>query len=174
MLRMNIVTARNQGTMNVVIAGLVSLCIVGGVAAPDVGGQDRTDQLLEKAEVQLRAIYETGSFGGGNAKSFRGTWDADGTGYTTAEPGPESDRPVRVHYDAATGERTVSEDGRRDGQHPDRRSGRNRMSPDGHLVLSFEGGNLHVRGAEGGKSIPLTANSNGDSSSNGSRNAILF
>ena len=46
--------------VNVVIAPLVVFCIVGGIAAPNVYGADPTDQLLEKAEVQLRAIYETG------------------------------------------------------------------------------------------------------------------
>ncbi len=153
--------------VNVVIAPLVSFCIVGGVAAPNVYGQDPTDQLLEKAEVQLRAIYETREFGGGETRSFRGTWDPDGKAYTVTESDPESDRPVQVHYDAATGKRTVSEEGRRGGERRGRRSGRNNTSPDGRLVLSFEGGNLHVRTVESNRTIPLTENANGDSISNG-------
>jgi dipeptidyl-peptidase-4 len=153
--------------VNVVMAPLVFFCIVGGVAAPNVHGQDPTDQLLAKAEVQLRAIYETREFGGGEARSFRGIWDPDGNGYTVTESDPESDRQVRVHYDAATGKRTVPTEGRRGGERRGRRSGRNNTSPDGRLVLSFEGGNLHVRTVENNRTISLTGNANGDSISNG-------
>ena len=39
--------------MNMVVALLMFFCIVGGVAAPDVHGQDSTEQLLQKAEVQM-------------------------------------------------------------------------------------------------------------------------
>ena len=145
--------------VSVVIASFVFFCIVGGGVASHANGQDLTDQLLKKAEVQLRSIYETGKFGGGNAKFFRGTWDPDGNGYLTSELDPVLDRQVRVHYDAATGKRTVAADARR--------PGRKNTSPDGRFVLSFKGGNLHVRTVKGGHTIPLTENANGDSISNG-------
>jgi hypothetical protein len=56
--------------INMVVTLLMFFCIIGGGAAPDAYAQDSTAQLLEKAEVQMRAIYETGEFGG-DARSFR-------------------------------------------------------------------------------------------------------
>ena len=89
---------------NEVMAFLI--CIVSGVAAPDVYGQDSTELLLQKAEGRLRAIYETREFGG-EARSFRGTWLPDSLGYTVTESDPASDGRVRVRYDLASGKRTV-------------------------------------------------------------------
>lgn len=148
--------------LNSVCVCLAFCCFVGGVSRSNVCGQDSTETLLERAEVQLRAIYETRNFGGGEAKFFRGTWDPDGKGYTTTESDSESNKPVRMHYDAATGKRTVSGEGRRG-----RRSGRSDTSPDGRLALRFVRGNIHVRELDGGQTIPLTENANGDSISNG-------
>jgi len=108
---------------SIIIACFSFVCIVGGVAAPDVYGQDSTEQLLQKAEVRMRAIYETGEFRG-RARSFRGTWLPDGLGYTVTEPDPASDGRVRVRYDAATGKRTVLEQARRGEEARGRRSGR--------------------------------------------------
>ena len=152
--------------MNMVVAILMFFCIVGGVAAPDVYSQDSTEQLLQKADVLMRAIYETGEFGG-QARSFRGTWLPDGLGYTVTEPDPASDGRVRVRYDAATGKRTVLREAQNGEEGRRRRSGRGSTSPDGRLVLSFEEGNLHVREVEGDETIPLTQNANGDSIYNG-------
>ncbi len=146
---------------SMIIACFTFVCIVGGVAAPDVYGQDSTEQLLEKAYAQMEAIYKTREFGG-NAKSFRGSWLPDGSGYTVTEPDPASDGRVRVRYDTATGKRTVLEEARRDEEGRRRRFGRNNTSPDGRLVLSFEKGNLHVRAVEGEETTPLTQNADGD------------
>ena len=87
--------------MNPIVACLAFFCISGGVAAHDIHGQDSTKQLLKKAEVRLRSIYETKEYGG-EARSFRGTWLPDGSGYTVTETDPDSNRRVQVRYDAAT------------------------------------------------------------------------
>ena len=152
--------------MNMVVALLMFFCIVGGVAAPDVYGQDSTEQLLQKAEVHMRAIYETGKFAG-EARSFRGTWLPDGLGYTVIEPDPGSDGRVRVRYDVATGKRTVVGEARRGEEARRRRSGRNNTSPDGRLAISFEEGNLHVRALDSDQTTPLTQNAITGSISNG-------
>ena len=151
--------------MNMVVALLMFFCIVGGVAAPDVYGQDSTEQLLQKAKVQMRAIYETGEFAG-QVRSFRGTWLPDGLGYTVTEPDPASDGRVRVRYDAATGKRTVIEEAQRGEEARGRRSGRGNTSPDGRLALNYEEGNLHVRALESDRTTPLTKNAIAGSISN--------
>jgi len=151
--------------MNMVVALLMFFCIVGGVAAPDVYGQDSTEQLLQKAKVQMRAIYETGEFVG-QVRSFRGTWLPDGLGYTVTEPDPASDGRVRVRYDAATGKRTVIEEAQRGEEARGRRSGRGNTSPDGRLALNYEEGNLHVRALESDRTTPLTKNAIAGSISN--------
>ena len=151
--------------MNMVFALLMFFCIVGGVAAPDVYGQDSTEQLLQKAKVQMRAIYETGEFVG-QVRSFRGTWLPDGLGYTVTEPDPASDGRVRVRYDAATGKRTVIEEAQRGEEARGRRSGRGNTSPDGRLALNYEEGNLHVRALESDRTTPLTKNAIAGSISN--------
>ena len=148
-----------------VVALLMFFCIVGGVAAPDVYGQDSTEQLLQKAKVQMRAIYETGEFVG-QVRSFRGTWLPDGLGYTVTEPDPASDGRVRVRYDAATGKRTVIEEAQRGEEARGRRSGRGNTSPDGRLALNYEEGNLHVRALESDRTNPLTKNAIAGSISN--------
>ncbi len=149
--------------MNMVVALLIFFCIVGCAAAPDVYSQDSTEQLLQKAEVRMRAIYETGD----SARSFRGTWLPDSSGYTVNEPGPASDGRVRVRYDAATGKRTVLEQARRREEARGRRSGRGNTSPDGRLAFNFEEGNLHVRALESDRTTPLTKNAIAGSISNG-------
>jgi len=154
--------------MNMVVALLMFICIVGGVVAPDVYGQDSTEQSLQKADVLMRAIYETREFGG-EAKSFRGTWLPDGLGYTVTEPDPESDGRLRVRYDAATGKRTVLEQAQRgeDTRGRRRRSGRDVTSPDGRLTISFKEGNLQVRSLDSDQTTPLTKNAVAGSISNG-------
>ena len=112
---------------------LPRVCIVGGFVAPDVHGQDSTEQLLERAEVRLRAIYKTGEYSG-EARSFRGAWLPDGSGYTVTESDPASGERMRVSYDAATGKRTVLGQGRRGEEARGRRSRRDNTSPDGRLI----------------------------------------
>ncbi len=151
---------------NTVVACLAFFCIAGGVAAPDIHGQDSTEQLLKKAEVRLRAIYETKEFGG-RARSFRGTWLPDGSGYTVTESDPESNRRVQVRYDAATGKRTVLDQPRRGEEARGRRSRQRNTSPDGRLAIDSEEGNLHVRELGSDRTTPLTKNAIAGSISNG-------
>jgi dipeptidyl-peptidase 4 len=65
-------------------------------------------QVPADAEARLRAVYERGEL---NAKSFRGTWLPDGSGYTILEPGPSAAaypnaRDIVV-YAATDGKKTV-------------------------------------------------------------------
>jgi dipeptidyl-peptidase-4 len=153
--------------MNRPVLLLISLAIAAGVAAPDMHGEECTDQLLEKAYSLMRSIYETGDFMG-EARSFRGTWLPDSSGYTVTESEPGSDGRVRVRYDAATGERTVLGEARRGEEGRRRRPGRGSTSPDGRLALRFEEGNLHVGVVDGDETTPLTHNAVEGAISNGS------
>jgi len=146
------------------IVCFTSVCIVGFVAVHDVRGQDSTEQLLQKAESRLRAIYERGEF---RAKQFRADWLDDSSGYTVTETDPASGGRVRVRYDTATGKRTVLEQSRKGEGARGRRSGRGNTSPDGRLAFYFEEGNLHVRVLESDRKIPLTNNAVAGSISNG-------
>ncbi|MFC2167629.1 DPP IV N-terminal domain-containing protein [Acidobacteriota bacterium] len=71
-------------------------------------GQDRPSNLQEvvpaKAKEMLRAIYELGEF---NAKSFRGDWLLDSSGYTVLEPVAGVNGRELVSYDVTSGKRTV-------------------------------------------------------------------
>jgi len=157
--------------MKMIVAILMFFCIAGGVAGPDVYGQDSTEQLLQKAYGLMEAIYKTGEFAG-EAKSFRGTWLPDSSGYTVTEPDSASDGRVRVRYDVPTGKRTVLGQARREEEVRGRRSGRRgpggrgNTSPDGRLILNYEEGNLHVRVVESEEMIPLTQNADGEAISN--------
>ncbi len=71
-------------------------------------GQEKPSNLQEvvpaEAKEWLRAIYELGEF---NAKSFRGDWLRDGSGYMVLEPvAGENDREL-VSYDVTSGKRSV-------------------------------------------------------------------
>lgn len=71
-------------------------------------GQEKPSNLQEvvpaEAKEWLRAIYELGEF---NAKSFRGNWLRDGSGYMVLEPvAGENEREI-VSYDVTSGKRTV-------------------------------------------------------------------
>ena len=61
-------------------------------------------QVPAEAEARLRAIYERGEF---NARSYRGNWLSDGSGYTVLEPVSESDERALVSYEAASGRRSI-------------------------------------------------------------------
>ena len=71
-------------------------------------GQDKPSNLQEvvptEAKEWLRAIYELGEF---NAKSFRGDWLQDGSGYTVLEPVAGVNGREIVSYDVTSGKRTV-------------------------------------------------------------------
>jgi dipeptidyl-peptidase-4 len=71
-------------------------------------GQDKPSNLQEvvpaEAKEMLRAIYELGEF---NAKSFRGDWLQDGSGYTVLEPVAGMNGREIVRYDVTSEKRTV-------------------------------------------------------------------
>lgn len=58
----------------------------------------------QKTLETLRAIYEGDEF---NAKSFRGNWLADGSGYLILESDPGTGQQVLAGYDAANGNRKI-------------------------------------------------------------------
>ena len=53
---------------------------------------------------RLKAIYEGSEF---SARSFRGSWNPDGSGYLVLETLPGTDRQELARYDAASGKRTI-------------------------------------------------------------------
>ncbi|MFA9452911.1 MAG: DPP IV N-terminal domain-containing protein [Candidatus Aminicenantaceae bacterium] len=61
-------------------------------------------QVPAEAEARLRAIYERGEF---NARSFRGNWLRNGSGYTVLEPVLGANERALVSYEAASGKRSV-------------------------------------------------------------------
>ncbi len=71
-------------------------------------GQEKPSNLQEvvpaEAKEWLRAIYELGEF---NAKSFRGDWLQDGSGYMVLEPVAGENERELVSYDVTSGKRTV-------------------------------------------------------------------
>ena len=153
--------------MNTIVTLLLSLSLVDGVASPEVYADESTEQLLQQAEVHMRALYETKDFGGGSAKSFRGSWLPDGLGYTVSEPDPKSDGRVQVRYEIATGKRKVLDKDSNGEEGNAQRSGRDTTSPDGRYSLSYKDGNLQIRTLENDETIPLTHNADGDAVYNG-------
>jgi dipeptidyl-peptidase-4 len=138
---------------------VASVCIVGIANAPDIYGRTSTEQLLDKAEPRLRAIYERGEF---RVRRFRADWLADSSGYTVSESVPGQEKQILVRYDVASGKRTVVEPSEEDTA---RRSGK--ISPDGKKVLYSDQGNLYVRDMDGERKIALTENTPGGPISNG-------
>ena len=67
-------------------------------------GQEKPSNLQEvvpaEAKEWLRAIYELGEF---NAKSFRGDWLQDGSGYMVLEPVAGENERELVSYDVTSG-----------------------------------------------------------------------
>lgn len=117
-----------------------------------VHAEDREDSSWrQEAEPRLRAIYEQGEFRG---RRFQATWLPDSSGYVVRESNPETNKPIRVRYDVATGKRTVLEPAEADQLAPDRM-----RSPDGKLVLQYRGGDLFVRDAVTGQRTQLTKHS---------------
>ncbi|MFT4689871.1 MAG: dipeptidyl-peptidase-4 [Limisphaerales bacterium] len=130
---------------------MAAVCIAaacGASAAPEVREQSSRKALLEKIEPRMRGIYEQGDF---RAKRFRADWLADSSGYTLMESGPGRRGNVQVRYDAASGERTVSDSGG-----PESLRGRGNRSPDGRAVLVSDRGDLRVRNLRSGQTTKLT------------------
>lgn len=103
-------------------------------------------QWWDQAELRIRAIYGRGEF---RADSFRAEWLPDSSGYLVHEIDSATGQTVRVPYDARTGQRSEAQ--------RDMRSDSGRMlSPDGTLILEFQGRDLFVREVETGKRTQLT------------------
>lgn len=133
--------------MNKIVACGMTVLLGGLFVTPNASGGNTDNAILEKAESRLRAIYENGEY---RAKTFRGNWLPDGSGYTVSEQRPGTSERVVVKYDAASGERTVLESGHsKDGANGN-------ISPDGQYRIYGENGNLHVRELGDGQSIQLT------------------
>jgi dipeptidyl-peptidase 4 len=81
-------------------------CIIAVGAIHGASPQDRTpaSALLATAEARLRAVYDRREL---DARSFRGVWLADGSGYTVLENAPGTGARELVKYDAASGQRIV-------------------------------------------------------------------
>jgi dipeptidyl-peptidase 4 len=88
----------------IAISGLVCLFIFGVSAHSAPAAQSETSSLLMAAEARLKAIYERREL---DARSFRGVWLADGSGYTVLETAAGTSGRELVRYDAASGQRTV-------------------------------------------------------------------
>ncbi len=135
------------------------VCIVGIATAPDIYGRTSSEQLLDKAESRLRAIYERGEF---RPRRFRADWLADSSGYTVSESVPGQEKRVPVRYDVVSGKRKVIEPSEEDTA---RRSGK--ISPDSKKVLYSDQGNLYISEIDGERKIALTNNTPGGPVSNG-------
>ena len=123
---------------------------------------DSSAQVPAETEARLRAIYEQREF---SARSFRGTWFSDSSGYTVSEVDPETNQQVQVRYDVATGKRTVMAQPPRE-EARSRRSGN--TSPDGRLAVYTDQGNLYVRDLGSDRTVQLTNNAVNGSISNSS------
>lgn len=133
--------------------------IVVTAAVSDVRGQPALQDLLQRAESRLRAIYDREDF---RARQFRADWLPDSSGYTVLEPSPDAKEKVQVRYDAASGKRTVL-----DGTGKKTPSESGNLSPDGTSVVLSEQGNLYVREWNGDRKIALTKSTPGGPVSNG-------
>jgi len=140
------------------IACVVSACILGFAAVPNVRGQNSTERILEKAESRLRAIYDRGEF---RPRRFRADWLPDSSGYTVTEPVPGTEESVLVRYDVASDKRTVL-----DPSEKEEGGTTNHTSPDGQHILYSDGGNLYVRDLRHDQTLPLTSDADGNSVSN--------
>lgn len=80
---------------------LVAAVLLAGTVLPSIHASVR---IPAETEDRLRAIYERGEF---SVRGFQADWLADGSGYTRLERAPGAGGPVLVHYEAASGKRTV-------------------------------------------------------------------
>ncbi len=84
------------------VSGFLCVALAGLAALAAAQTPKSTGELLAAAEPRLKAVYELRELA---AKSFRGAWLPDGSGYALLE-GAAGSREL-VKYDAATGQRTV-------------------------------------------------------------------
>jgi dipeptidyl-peptidase 4 len=119
--------------MNACSLALTLFVGIAATASP-VAAQS-SPEVLAQAEARIRAIYQRNEFG---APPFRGEWLPDGTGYTVRERMSNSSEPVRVAYDAATGQRSVPAP-------VAEQAPRGLISPDGQRTLINQGGTLWIR-----------------------------
>ena len=124
--------------------------IVATVAISDVRSQTAHEDLLNRAEVRLHAIYDRDEF---RPRRFQAEWLPDSSGYTVLESAPDAKEKVRVRYDVASGQRTVL-----DASQQKKSPGSGNLSPNGTRVVFSEQGNLYVRDLTGDRKIPLTKN----------------
>jgi len=124
--------------------------IVATVAISDVRSQTAHEDLLNRAEVRLHAIYDRDEF---RPRRFQAEWLPDSSGYTVLESAPDAKEKVRVRYDVASGQRTVL-----DASQQKKSPGSGNLSPNGTRVVFSEQGNLYVRDLTGDRKILLTKN----------------
>jgi len=124
--------------------------IVATVAISDVCSQTAHEDLLNRAEVRLHAIYDRDEF---RPRRFQAEWLPDSSGYTVLESAPDAKEKVRVRYDVASGQRTVL-----DASQQKKSPGSGNLSPYGTRVVFSEQGNLYVRDLTGDRKSPLTKN----------------
>jgi dipeptidyl-peptidase-4 len=138
--------------MKSIIPGCLRLATCGllTIAVPKTHGAGSTQSLLDRAESRLQAIYEQGEY---RAKTFRGEWLPDSSGYVIRETMPGEAGRVAVRYDVISGERTVL-----DATAAGESTRPGTPSPDGSSFLISEGGNLHVQDADSDEKIYLTRN----------------
>ena len=144
--------------MSTMVVCFVAVFIAGMVVVSDVRAQDSQEMIRSEAESRLRRIYERLEFA---PKRFRADWLPDSSGYTVRESVPETNEPVLVRYDVASGKRNMLDTPR--GEQRDRS---HVTSPDGQRIVSSDQGNLYVRDLRTGQTIPLTKGADGDAISN--------
>jgi len=82
----------------------ISFVLMGCQEAVEKKSLNNQNVVPAETENRLKAIYEQGEF---RAKSFRASWDPNGSGYLVLENVPESNEQELVSYEASSGERSV-------------------------------------------------------------------
>jgi dipeptidyl-peptidase-4 len=132
------------------------LALTALLVAPCGFAQERTlsrsdrDQLLDRAEARLRAIYERREF---QAEPLRAEWLPDAPAYVLRRPVPGTGRAERVLVDAESGAESELSAAQRRAIEPEPL-----RSPDGGRVLESERGDLRVRDTQSGELVRLTSN----------------
>lgn len=99
------------------------------------------------AEDRLKGVFERGEW---RAKTFNGEWLDDSSGYIQTRRQENSNAELIMRVDAETGEETPT---------TARRSKPRLLSPDGTLIVEFQGVNLVARNVESDDKVRLTQNS---------------
>ena len=128
----------------------VALCGISLIAIAAENKKETVDEALERIEPRIRAIYERGEF---RARTFRGEWAADSSGYIVSEPDAAagSNETKRVRYDVADGSGVELSD-----SEPDGLPRASNISPDGMRLVRSRQGNLEVQHLESGLRTSLT------------------